>query len=59
MRLPTLTGISQEAMADIAEVHRTYMGKVERGEVNISLENIVKLAKALKVHPSALLDTQK
>jgi transcriptional regulator with XRE-family HTH domain len=49
-------GISQEAMADIAGVHRTYMGLVERGETNISLDNIVKIARALKVAPASLLD---
>jgi len=48
-------GISQEALADEAGVHRTYMGSVERGERNISLENIVRIAKALRVRPHELL----
>ena len=48
-------GISQEALADEAGVHRTYMGSVERGERNISLDNIVRIAKALRAQPYELL----
>ncbi len=42
-------GLSQESLADIASMHRTYVGAIERGEQNVSLDNIAKLAKALKV----------
>jgi transcriptional regulator with XRE-family HTH domain len=48
-------GISQEALADLAGLHRTYVGAVERSERNISIDNIGKLAKALQINPSDLL----
>jgi len=48
-------GLSQEELADIAYLHRTYIGSVERGERNISLENIVRLSHSLNVSPADLL----
>jgi transcriptional regulator with XRE-family HTH domain len=42
-------GYSQEAFADECELHRTYIGAIERGERNVAIDNIAKIAKALKV----------
>lgn len=47
--------LSQEQLADVCSLHRTYIGSVERGERNVSLENIVVISRALKVSPSVLL----
>ena len=47
--------LSQESLAELSDLHRTYIGGIERGERNVSLENIYKIAKALNVKTSELL----
>lgn len=42
-------GITQEKLADMVDVHRTYIGFIEQGKRNPSISNIYKIAKALKV----------
>ena len=48
--------ISQEKLAELAGLHRTYIGMIERAEKNITLCNIEKIAKALNVKISELVD---
>lgn len=47
--------LSQEALADICELHWTYIGQVERGQRNISLHNILRIATGLGIDPSELM----
>jgi transcriptional regulator with XRE-family HTH domain len=44
-----IQGISQEELGDLAQLHRTYVGSIERQERNVSLDNVERLAAALKV----------
>lgn len=48
--------LSQEQLADEAGMHRTYVSSLERGQRNVGLDNIIRLAVALGVPPSALLE---
>jgi len=48
-------GLSQEQLGDLAGLHRTYVGAVERGERNLTVDNIEKIARALQVTPDVLL----
>jgi len=48
-------GLSQEGLAQLAGVHRTYVSSVERGERNPSLVNIARFARALNVQPGELM----
>ncbi len=47
--------LSQEKLGELAGLHRTYIGHLERGEVNPSLHNIVRVAAALEVDPAELV----
>jgi transcriptional regulator with XRE-family HTH domain len=48
-------GLSQEKLAEETGCHRTYIGMVERGEKNLTLTNIVRISKALRLSPSKLM----
>ena len=48
-------GFSQEGFADEVGLHRTYMGAIERGEQNLTIRNIVRVADHLGIPPSVLL----
>ena len=47
--------MSQERLGEVAGLHRTYIGHVERGEVNVALYNIVRIAGAIGVDPAVLV----
>jgi transcriptional regulator with XRE-family HTH domain len=49
-------GLSQEQLAEKAELHRTYVSSAERGQRNVSLQNIIRLARALDVPPGDLVN---
>jgi transcriptional regulator with XRE-family HTH domain len=52
--------LSQERLAELAEIHRTYLGDIERGARNISLLNMTRIARALKIPLSRLIrETEK
>lgn len=54
-RLRTQQNLSQEALAEKAGLHRTYIGSIERCERNVSIDNIERLAEALGVSAADLL----
>jgi len=53
--LRTAAGISQEELATRAGLHRTYISSIERGQRNVTIENIFALARALGTTPEALV----
>lgn len=48
-------GLTQEQLAEAADLHRTYIGAIERGGRNVSIRNIVAIAQALHIEPYELL----
>lgn len=54
--LREVRGLSQEKLADLAGVHRTYVSSVERGQRNIGLDNVFAIAAALEVSPARLFE---
>lgn len=57
-KVRNLKGLSQETLADLCDLHRTYIGSVERGERNISIDNVERIASALEINPSILLERE-
>ena len=55
-KLRTSKGLSQEKLADLCDLHRTYVSSVERGERNITVDNMERLAVALGVDIRVLLN---
>ena len=51
--------LTQEKLAELAGLHRAYIGQIERVEKNIDLRNLEKIAKALDVNIRVLVDTSK
>jgi transcriptional regulator with XRE-family HTH domain len=48
-------GLSQEALADAAQLDRAHMGKIERGERNVTVLNLVRIAVAMEIRASDLM----
>lgn len=53
-----IKGFSQEDLAEFSGLHRTYISGIEMGKRNVSIKNIEKLANALSVSPSKLLEKE-
>lgn len=51
--------LTQEELGEYLQIDQSYLGRIERGEVNITLDTLYKISDALKVHPSHLLEDEK
>lgn len=51
-------GLSQEEFADVLGIHRTYMGAIERGERNLTLRSVERIAERISLDPAELLTTE-
>lgn len=49
-------GYSQEELADLCGLHRTYMGSLERGESNVTVFNLIRVAEKLNIKASEILE---
>lgn len=54
-RLRLERNLSQEGLAELAGIHRTYVGMIERAEKNATIYNIERIARAFEVEPASLL----
>lgn len=54
-RLREAAGLTQEGLADAADLHWTYVGQIERGERNLTYQNVLKLARGLGIEPGRLM----
>ncbi len=50
-----VVGLSQDALAHACGLDRSYMGRIERGEVNLTIEKLYRIARQLKCQPQTLL----
>lgn len=49
-------GLSQEKLAELADVHRNFIGFIERGERNVGVKTVIALAQAMELHPARLFE---